>query len=185
MWARFTFITGPWIRLVLLPSPQTPRCNVPGIHCSGIVFFWCILLCFVRLWCRGQVVSQMRGGGDAASAPGMLWLFGSFLRSSGQDIMSPDMSKTLQSVLPGTLWTVGASSAHSVHWFLCVFSAPSSSVPHDVLWHVLLAVSCDGTWYLRLERRGDANRVPSLPAHLQSSVGRRMAFSPSASGSWF
>lgn len=39
-------------------------------------FFWCILLYFVRLWCRGLVVSQMRARKDAASAPGMLWHFG-------------------------------------------------------------------------------------------------------------
>lgn len=49
MWARFTFITGPWIRLILLSSPQTPPCNVPGIHCPGIVVFWCILQFSVTL----------------------------------------------------------------------------------------------------------------------------------------
>lgn len=56
------------------------------------------------------------------------------------------------------------------HWFLCFFSAPSSSVPQEVPWRVLLTVSCDGTWRLRMERTREASRVPSLPAHLQSCV---------------
>lgn len=47
MWARFTFITGPWIRLVLLPSPQMPRCSVPGICFCGIAGSWCLQVCWV------------------------------------------------------------------------------------------------------------------------------------------
>lgn len=95
MWAHFTFITGPWIRLVLLPSPWTPPCNVPGIHFSGIVVSWSIFVCLFRLLCRGPIASQMRARRDAATATGKLLHFGSFLGSSGQDVRSTDMSKVL------------------------------------------------------------------------------------------
>lgn len=53
MWVRFTFITGPWIRLVVLPSPWMPPCNVPGICCSGIVVFLVYTCVFSQAFKQG------------------------------------------------------------------------------------------------------------------------------------
>lgn len=80
MWARFTFITGPWIRLVLLPSPQTPHCSVPGICFCGIAGIWCLQvcwlqylqMCFFRLSYKKLTSAQKRAGRDAVPEAGRL-----------------------------------------------------------------------------------------------------------------
>lgn len=64
MWAHFTFITGPWIRLVLPPSPRTPCCSVLGIRFCGIVGFWCIFVHFFQTLCE-YCTNESRGGCSA------------------------------------------------------------------------------------------------------------------------
>lgn len=135
MWARFTFITGPWIRLVLLPSPQMPPCNVPGIHCSGTVVFWCILLCSVPLWCRGLVVSQMSTGRDAAWVAVAFWVLPEELRNVWH-------KQNTVILLPGTLDCLGF--LYLLSWLLpLIFVLFLSSILLCATWS---DVSCELWW---------------------------------------
>lgn len=139
---------------------------------------------FCRALVQGLVVSQVRAGRDAVGTPGLLLHFGSFLRSSG---VPTDTSKTLQAVFPGTLWTIWASSACShgcchVHIDFCAFSQLHPPLCHTKH-RVLLAVSCDGTWYLRMERTPAGFLLFVLTCRAVQAEGWLLP--ASASGNWF